>query len=161
MKFTELPLKGAYVIELEKQVDERGCFARTFCVDEFEEHGLVTKWVQMSTSFNYHKGQIRGMHYQEAPYGETKIVRCTAGSVYDVIIDLRSDSPTRDQWHAEILSQDNGRMLYIPKGFAHGYKTLEADTELFYMMDNIYHPGHKKTIEFEKELFEYQDKGFL
>lgn len=138
MKFTQLPLEGAYLIELDKHTDERGYFARTFCTEEFKNHGLVTQFIQMSTSFNLQKGQIRGMHYQEAPWEETKIVRCTRGAIYDVMIDLRKDSPTYQQWHGETLSADNGKMFYIPKGFAHGYKALENDTELFYMMDQIY-----------------------
>ena len=138
MKFTKLPLDGAYIIELDKHVDERGYFARTFCTAEFANHGLVTNFVQMSTSFNIQKGQIRGMHYQESPYEETKIVRCTRGSIYDVMVDLRENSPTYNQWYGEVLSADNGKMFYIPKGFAHGYKTLEDNTELFYMMDQIY-----------------------
>lgn len=138
MKFTPLSLKGAYLIEMDKHVDERGYFARTFCVEEFLKHGLVTNFIQMSISFNHEKGQTRGMHYQEAPYEETKIVRCTKGSVYDIILDLRKNSPTYKQWYGEILSEENGKTFYIPKGFAHGYKTLEANTELFYMMDEIY-----------------------
>ena len=138
MNFTPLPLEGAYLVELDKQVDERGYFARTFCREEFAAHGLATGFVQMSTSLNLQKGQIRGMHYQEAPYEETKIVRCTRGAVYDVMIDLRQGSATYNQWYGEELTQDNGKMLYIPKGFAHGYKTLEDNTELFYMMDEIY-----------------------
>ena len=138
MKFTKLPLEGSYLIEMDKHIDERGYFARTFCKQTFSTHGLVTDFVQMSTSFNKMKGQIRGMHYQEEPYAETKIVRCTRGSIYDVILDLRKSSPTYNQWHGEELSADNGKMLYIPKGFAHGYKTLEDDAELFYMMDQIY-----------------------
>lgn len=138
MKFTPLPLKGAYLIELEPHRDERGYLARTFCMKEFADHGLVTTFVQMSTSLNHKKGQIRGMHYQEFPYEETKIVRCTRGSIYDVMVDLRKDSPTYNQWHGEELSADNGKMFYIPKGFAHGYKTLEDNTELFYMMDECY-----------------------
>lgn len=138
MKFIALPLEGAYLIEQERHQDERGFFARTFCDQEFEKHGLVTNWIQMSTSFNTQKGQIRGMHFQEAPYEETKIVRCTSGSIYDVILDLRKDSLTYNQWYSEILSKDNGKMFYIPKGLAHGYKTLEDNTELFYMMDQVY-----------------------
>lgn len=138
MKFTPLPLKGAYLIELDLKEDERGYFARTFCEQEFEAQGLVTKFVQMSTSFNKKKGQIRGMHYQEEPYAETKIVRCTGGAIYDVMIDLRKDSPTFEQWYGTELTKDNGKMFYIPKGFAHGYKTLEDNTELFYMMDEVY-----------------------
>jgi dTDP-4-dehydrorhamnose 3,5-epimerase len=125
MKFTPLPLQGAYLIELEPHTDDRGYFARTFCVEEFKKHGLVTNFIQMSTSFNKKAGQIRGMHYQETPYEETKIVRCTKGAVYDVILDLRKNSPSYNKQHGEILSQKNGKMFYIPKGFAHGYKTLK------------------------------------
>ncbi len=138
MKFTPLPLVGAYLIELDQYVDERGYFARTFCKQEFAVYGLVTEFIQMSTSFNKIKGQIRGMHYQEDPYAETKIVRCTRGSIYDVMVDLRKGSPTYNKWYGGILSADNGKMFYIPKGFAHGYKTLEDNTELFYMMDQVY-----------------------
>jgi dTDP-4-dehydrorhamnose 3,5-epimerase len=138
MTFKELPLKGAYLIELDKHIDERGYFARTFCKQEFTTHGLVTDFIQMSTSFNKNRGQIRGMHYQEEPYAETKIVRCTKGSIYDVMVDLRKGSPTYNQWYGEELSADNGKMFYIPKGFAHGYKTLKDDTEIFYMMDEVY-----------------------
>ena len=138
MKLTPLSLQGAYLIESEPCHDERGYFARTFCAQEFAANGLITNFIQMSTSFNRKAGQIRGMHYQEEPYGETKVVRSTRGSVYDVIIDLRKNSPTYDKWYGDILSADNGKMLYIPKGFAHGYKTLEDNTELFYMMDQVY-----------------------
>ena len=151
MKFTSLPLSGAYLIELEPHNDERGCFARTFCVEEFKKHGLATNFIQMSTSFNKNKGQIRGMHYQEKPYEETKIVRCTKGSVYDVILDLRKDSRTYNQWYGETLSDTNGKMFYIPKGFAHGYKTLESNTELFYMMDQVYNSSSKKNTEHNLE----------
>jgi dTDP-4-dehydrorhamnose 3,5-epimerase len=149
MKFTPLSVIGAYLIELELKIDERGSFARTFCTKEFEKHGLVTNFVQMSTSFNYHKGQIRGMHYQEDPYAETKIVRCTSGSIYDIMLDLRKDSPTFNKWSGEILSATNGKMLYIPKGVAHGYKTLEDNTEIFYMMDEYYKPEAAKEINFD------------
>ena len=138
MKFTSLPLAGAYIIEFDKHIDERGYFARTFCKQEFAAYGLVTDFIQMSTSFNKTKGQIRGMHYQEEPYAETKIVRCTRGAIYDVMVDLRKDSPTYNEWYGEVLSADNGKMFYIPKGMAHGFKTLEDNTELFYMMDQVY-----------------------
>lgn len=147
MKFTPLPLEGAYLIELDKHMDERGYFARTFCKEEFEKQGLVSNFIQMSTSFNKEKGQIRGMHYQAFPYEETKIVRCTRGSIYDVIIDIREDSPTYNQRYGEILSAENGKMFYVPKGFAHGYKTLENDTELFYMMDEVYMEELAREIE--------------
>lgn len=138
MKLSPLPISGAYLIELEPHHDERGYFARTFCKQAFAEHGLVTDFIQMSTSFNAKKGQIRGMHYQAAPYEETKIVRCTRGAVYDVILDLRQDSPSFNQWFGQELSASNGKMFYIPKGVAHGYKTLKEGTELFYMMDQVY-----------------------
>lgn len=138
MKFTPLFLQGAFLIEQERNDDERGYFARTFCKDEFSAHGLVTDFIQMSTSFNKAKGQIRGMHFQESPREETKIVRCTQGAIYDVMLDLRPNSPTYNQWYGDNLSAANGKMFYIPKGFAHGYKTLEDNTELLYMMDQVY-----------------------
>ena len=138
MKFTPLPLEGAYLIELDPHIDERGFFARIFCQKEFSDLGLVTNFIQMSTSFNNKKDQIRGMHYQISPFEETKIVRCTRGSIYDVMLDLREGSPTYNQWYGTVLSSENGKMFYIPKGFAHGYKTLEHNTELCYMMDQIY-----------------------
>lgn len=150
MKFTELPLKGTYLIEMDKHVDDRGYFARTFCTQEFADHGLVTNFIQISTSFNHKKDQIRGMHYQEDPYGETKIVRCTQGAIYDVIVDIRKDSPTYNQWFGAILSQENGNMFYIPKGFAHGYKTLEDNTELLYMMDAIYVKDAAREIDYQE-----------
>lgn len=153
MKFTSLSVIGAYLIELEPKIDERGSFARTFCTKEFAEQGLITNFVQMSTSFNYNKGQIRGMHYQQEPYAETKIVRCTSGSIYDIMLDLRPNSPTFNKWCGEILSSTNGKMVYIPKGVAHGYKTLEDNTEIFYMMDEYYKPEAAKTIEFDFKSF--------
>lgn len=156
MKFTSLSIIGAYLIELELKIDERGGFARTFCMKEFEKHGLVTNFVQMSTSFNYHKGQIRGMHYQEDPYAETKIIRCTSGSIYDIMLDLRKDSPTLNKWSGEILSATNGKMVYIPKGVAHGYKTLEDNTEIFYMMDEYYKPEAACEIQVPSFLTEYR-----
>tara|TARA_R110002095_G_scaffold212443_1_gene201615 strand:- start:2855 stop:3319 length:465 start_codon:yes stop_codon:yes gene_type:complete len=149
MKFTPLPLKGAYLIELDLKKDDRGYFARTFCVDEFKEHGLTVDFIQMSTSFNKDSGQIRGMHYQEAPYEETKIVRCTRGAIYDVMIDLRKNSPTFNQSYGAELTADNGKMFYIPKGFAHGYKTLEDNTELLYMMDQPYVPKAAREIDYK------------
>ncbi|OHE76497.1 MAG: hypothetical protein A3F67_12275 [Verrucomicrobia bacterium RIFCSPHIGHO2_12_FULL_41_10] len=138
MKFIPLPLKGAYLIELEPHCDERGSFSRTFCAKEFEAHQLVSQFVQMSTSFNHHRGQIRGMHYQEEPYAETKIVRCIRGAIYDVMVDLRPNSETFNHWYGTKLSMENGKMFYIPKGFAHGYQTLTDNSEIFYMMDKDY-----------------------
>ena len=147
MKFTPLPLLGAYIIELEPHIDSRGSFARTFCVKEFEKQQLVSQFVQISTSFNPHKGQIRGMHYQEEPHAETKIVRCTRGAIYDVIVDLRPGSATFEHWYSVELAMDNNKMFYIPKGFAHGYKTLEDNTEILYMMDAYYVQELAREIE--------------
>jgi dTDP-4-dehydrorhamnose 3,5-epimerase len=138
--FVETKLKGVYIIEVEKMEDERGFFARTFCQDEFEAHGLNPRAAQCSTSFNKRKGTLRGLHYQVAPYGEVKMVRCTAGAIYDVVVDLRPDSPTYKQWMAVELSEDNRRALYIPTGCAHGFQTLEDNSEVFYQMSEIYHP---------------------
>lgn len=151
MRFKPLPLHGAYLIETEPIEDERGYFARTFCEKEFQKYGLITNFIQMSTSFNKRKGQIRGMHYQEAPYEETKIIRCTMGAIYDVMLDLRKNSPTFNQWYGTKLSRANGKIFYIPKGFAHGYITLEHSTELLYMMDQIYVKSSAKEIKFKKK----------
>jgi len=147
MIITPLTLKGAFLIEQDRHRDNRGFFARTFCKEEFQEKGLVVGFIQMSMSHNAEKGQIRGMHYQESPHEETKIIRCTKGSVFDVIVDMRSESPTYMKWHGENLSADNGKALYAPKGFAHGYKTLEDDTELLYMMDAVYAPESAREID--------------
>lgn len=146
MKFIELPLAGAFLILLEHKIDHRGYFARTFCIEEFSEAGLKTQFLQCSTSFNLKRGLIRGMHFQENPFAETKLVRCTQGKIWDVLIDLRENSPTFQQWHAEELSQQNGKMLYIPQGFAHGYQVLENHSEVFYMMDEMYHPDAAREI---------------
>jgi len=150
MIFKPLPIEGAYLIEMEKKYDSRGYFARTFCVEEFTAYGLVTNFVQTSTSFNNKAGQIRGMHYQKEPYSETKIVRCTQGAVFDVMLDLRPHSSTYQKWHGEVLSAENGNIFYIPKGCAHGYKTLEDNTELFYMMDQFYEQSAAMEIAHEK-----------
>lgn len=146
MKFTELSLQGAYLIELEPLHDHRGYFARTFCMKEFAAHGLATNFVQCSTSFNLKKGLIRGLHYQATPYEETKIVRCIRGKIFDVLVDLREQSPTFKQWLGFELSAENGRTLYIPKGFAHGYQVLEDNSEVFYMMDEFYVPNSAREI---------------
>lgn len=153
MKFKELPLKGAFLIEMDRKQDERGHFARTFCTKEFETQGLISHFVQCSTSFNLKKGLIRGMHFQVSPYAETKIVRCTQGSIYDVIIDLRENSPTYQKSYGVCLSAENGDTLYIPKGFAHGYQVLQDHSEVFYMMDEFYVPEAAREISpFSKEI---------
>lgn len=138
MILKETPLKGALIVDLERREDERGFFARTWDWDEFEAWGLNPKLVQCSISFNSKKGTLRGMHYQAKPHEEAKLVRCTMGAVYDVIIDLREDSPTFTKWLGLDLTADNHRMLYIPEGFAHGFLTLEDRTEVFYQMSQIY-----------------------
>lgn len=146
MKFTPSTLEGAVLIQLDPHYDDRGHFVRFFCEALFREAGLASRFIQMSTSFNRKKGQIRGMHYQAPPYEETKVVRCLRGAVYDVIIDLRKGSRTQGQWQGYTLSAENGCMLYIPKGFAHGYKTLAPETELLYMMDQVYHKGSARAL---------------
>jgi len=136
--FKELALKGAFLVEPAPNVDDRGFFARTWCFREFEAQGLKTEIAQCSISFNRQKGTLRGMHYQAAPHKEVKLVRCTMGSIYDVIVDLREESPTYKQYVAEILSADNRKMNYIPEGFAHGFLTLEDRTEVYYQISTFF-----------------------
>lgn len=138
MIFEETRLKGAYVIDPEPWNDSRGFFARTWCVNEFEKHGLNPRLVQCNISFNRSKGTLRGMHYQVAPFEEAKLIRCTMGSIHDVIVDLRQGSPTFGQHVAVTLSEGNRKMLYVPEKFAHGFVTLEDDTEVFYQMSEFY-----------------------
>ena len=153
MIFQETRLKGAYHIDLRRLDDERGFFARSFCQREFLEHGLDAKVVQCNVSFNNSKGTLRGMHYQAPPWEEAKLVRCTRGSIYDVIIDLRSESPTFLQWLAVELTAESRQALYIPKGFAHGFQTLEENTEVFYQMSEFYEPGYSHGIRWNDHLF--------
>jgi dTDP-4-dehydrorhamnose 3,5-epimerase len=138
MIFIETELEGAFVIQPQRLEDERGFFARTWCQREFGEHGLGTKWVQCNISFNKTEGTLRGMHYQVAPYKEAKLLRCTMGAIYDVIIDLRPESSTFMQHFAVVLTAQNRTMLYVPEGFAHGFLTQEDDTEVFYQMSEFY-----------------------
>ncbi len=140
MIYIPLRLSDAFLIEPEKREDARGFFARTWCQREFAEHGLNPNLVQCNISFNEQKGTLRGMHYQTAPHEEAKLVRCTRGALYDVIVDLRSESPTFCEWVAVELTQDNHHMLFIPEGLAHGFQTLADDTEIFYQMSEFYHP---------------------
>jgi dTDP-4-dehydrorhamnose 3,5-epimerase len=154
MIFTETNLKSSFLIEPEPCADERGFFARTWCQREFEAHGLQIRWVQCNVSFNKTKGTLRGMHYQVAPYAEAKLVRCTRGAIYDVIIDLRYDSPTFKQWLAVKLTADNRQMLFIPEGFAHGFQTLEDDTEVFYQMSEFYAPDYAKGVRWDDPAFD-------
>jgi dTDP-4-dehydrorhamnose 3,5-epimerase len=149
MLFTETKLKGSFIIDLEPFADERGWFARSFCKKEFEQIGHSAEWVQLNHSVTNDKGTIRGMHFQYPPYAEIKLVRCIAGSVYDVIIDLRSDSPTFLQWVGEELSYDNKKMIYIPAGFAHGFQTLADNSQLLYHHTSYYIPGAEGGIRYD------------
>jgi len=153
MIFKETPLKGAYLIEPELHEDERGFFARTFCQEEFREHGLNPRLMQCSVSYNRSRATLRGMHYQTAPYEETKLVRCTKGAIYDVIIDLRPGSPTFGRWAAAELTAANLRMICIPEQFAHGFQTLEDDTEVSYQMSEVYAPECARGIRWNDPAF--------
>ena len=153
MKFTEIPLHGAYIIDIEPIEDERGFFARSWCTDELKQHGLNTQLAQCNISFNHKKGTLRGMHYQIKPREETKIVRCTRGALFDVIIDIRPQSPTYKKWFGTELTQENHRALYIPEGFAHGFQTLEDNTEVFYMMSDFYHAECARGIRWNDNTF--------
>lgn len=141
MIFEKTKLKDAYLIKLDKRVDKRGFFARAFCEKEFLEIGQPFSAVQANLSNNIEKFTLRGMHYQVSPHEEAKIVRCVRGAIYDVIVDLRKDSPTVNEWVAAELNADNRHSLYVPKGFAHGFLTLEANTEVFYLMSEFYAQG--------------------
>lgn len=165
MIFTETRLKGAYIIELERLQDDRGFFARTFCRREFESYGLNPNVVQCNISSNLKKGTLRGMHYQAAPYEEAKLVSCMKGAIYDVIIDIRPDSPTYRQWVAVTLDELNSsthslinsstyKLLYIPEGFAHGFVTLMDNTEVFYQMSEFYMPEYARGIRWNDPVFE-------
>jgi dTDP-4-dehydrorhamnose 3,5-epimerase len=149
MKFIESELKGAYIIEIEPIEDYRGFFARSFCWTEFEQYGLNPHIAQCSISFNNKRGTIRGMHYQEKPHEEVKLVRSTMGAIYDVIVDIRRESPTFLKWIGIELSAKNRKMLYVPEGFAHGFQTLEHNTEVFYQISQFYHPESSKGIRWD------------
>jgi len=140
VKFEATALKGAYIIKPELITDTRGLFARTFCRNEFQKQGLASDLVQCNISFNRKRGTLRGMHYQADPYSEAKLVRCTMGAIYDVVVDISPDSPTFRKWVGVELSAQNRVMLYIPEGYAHGFQTLKEDTEVFYQMSEFYHP---------------------
>lgn len=156
MIFTETKLKGAFLIEVQKFEDDRGFFGRTFCQKEFQKYGLNPNVSQANVSYNKKKGTLRGMHYQAAPYEEVKFVRCTRGSIRDVIIDLRPDSPTYKQWTYADLSADNYLMLYVPEGFAHGFQTLEDETEVIYQVSQFYTPGSERGIRYNDPVFKIE-----
>ncbi len=156
MIFHKLKLEGAYRIDLEPREDERGFFARAWCQRELAEHGLETRVVQSNLSYNRHKGTLRGMHYQAPPHEEVKLVRCIRGSIFDVILDLRPDSPTYLQWVGVELTAANRQMLYVPRGFAHGFQTLEDDTEVFYHVSEFYHPEAERGVRWNDPQFAIQ-----
>jgi dTDP-4-dehydrorhamnose 3,5-epimerase len=151
--FQETKLQGAYIIDPERLEDARGFFARTWCQQEFLGHGLNPRVVQCNLSYNHKKGTFRGMHYQIAPYEEAKLIRCSRGAIYDVIVDLRPDSPTFKEHIAVILSADNRRMLYVPEKFAHGFITLEDDTEIFYQMSEFYSADRARGFRWNDSAF--------
>ena len=153
MIFAETELKGAYVVELQKLEDERGFFARSWCQREFEANGLSPRLAQCNVSFNVKKGTLRGMHYQAKPVEEAKLVRCTSGSIYDVIFDLRRDSPSFKQHIGVTLTSGNRKMLYVPEGFAHGFLTLEDNAEVFYQMSEFYAPDHARGFRWDDPMF--------
>jgi dTDP-4-dehydrorhamnose 3,5-epimerase len=153
MIFTEAPIFGAYLIDLERRGDERGFFARAFCENEFAALGLATRFVQANNSLSAHRGTLRGMHYQLAPMAETKLVRCIRGALYDVLLDLRLGSPTFGQSFGTELTAENRRMMYVPKGVAHGFVTLSDDTEAFYFVDQIYSPDHERGVRWNDPRF--------
>lgn len=153
MKFTETPLKGAYLVDLEEKRDDRGFFARAFCVEEFGALGLDCRIVQINNSVSVARGTLRGMHYQLAPKAETKIVRCIRGAFFDAIIDLRDGSPTFGKWFGETLTAENRRAIYVPKGFAHGILTLEEMSEAFYLVTEFYSREHERGIRWDDPAF--------
>ena len=153
MIFTETPLAGAFVIELEPREDERGFFARAFCKNELAEHGLPNEIVQANLSFNHRRGTLRGMHMQTPPHGEDKMVRCIAGAIWDAIVDLRPGSPTYLKWFGVELSAANRLMLYVPKGFAHGYQSLTDGSEVLYMVTQFYTPGAERGLRWNDPAF--------
>jgi len=154
--FLVTALNGAFIIEPERREDTRGFFARTWCQREVAAHGLNPCVVQCNVSFNKKKGTLRGMHYQAAPCAEEKLVRCTMGAIYDVIIDIRPESPTFKQYLSIVLTAQNRRMLYVPKGFAHGFQTLEDNTEVFYQMSEFYAPEYTRGIRWNDATFGIQ-----
>lgn len=153
MKFIDTPLPGARLVELEKRGDDRGFFARFFCEREYEQQGLNSRIVQINDAFSRDRGTLRGMHYQLAPMAEDKIVRCLRGSFLDVILDLRPDSATYLRHFAVELTAENRTMLYVPKGFAHGYLTLEDNTEALYLATQFYSPQHERGVRYNDPKF--------
>lgn len=152
LNISPTPLSGVFVIDPVRHADERGFFARTFCRQEFEAHGLQTAIAQCNTSFNPRRGTLRGMHLQLPPHAEVKLVRCIRGALFDAVVDLRAGSPTLGQWFATELNEENRRMLYIPEGIAHGFLTLEDNTELYYQISAFYHPECARGVRWNDPL---------
>jgi dTDP-4-dehydrorhamnose 3,5-epimerase len=153
MRFAPTPLGGAFMIELESVADERGWFARTFCTQEFAAHGIEMQVVQANASFNARAGTLRGMHFQAEPHAERKVIRCTRGAIYDVIVDIRDGSPTRAHWFGVELTAENGRMLFAPEGVAHGFQTLADASEVAYLMSREYAPDHAHGVRWDDPAF--------
>jgi dTDP-4-dehydrorhamnose 3,5-epimerase len=153
MIFLETRLAGVFEIHLEPRPDERGFFARSWCGREFEAAGVSSTLAQCSISFNVRKGTLRGIHYQASPYPETKLVRCTQGGIFDVVVDLRPESPTYKQWCSATLTAWNRNMLYVPEGCGHGFLTLHDDTEVFYQMSEFYHPDLARGVRWDDPAF--------
>lgn len=153
MIFTETHLKDAYIIDLKKIEDDRGFFARAYCQNEFADHNLQLNWVQANQAFSKNRGTLRGLHFQHAPYAEAKLMRCIRGAMFDVIVDLRSDSPSYLQWLGVELTAENRRALLVPEGFAHGYLTLEDNTEAFYPTSQFYTPMAEGGVRWNDPAF--------
>jgi dTDP-4-dehydrorhamnose 3,5-epimerase len=151
--FTPTPLAGAFVVDVEPQADERGAFARTFCAEEFARRSLCSSFSQCSTSFNRQAGTLRGLHYQVGPHAEAKLVRATAGAIFDVIVDLRAGSPTRRAWFGVELSASNRRALYVPEGFAHGFQALTDGAEVFYQISRPQAPDAARGVRWDDPAF--------
>ncbi len=154
MRFIATPLPGVMVIKPERNADERGFFARTWCVNEFEQRGLETRLVQCNISFNRCKGTVRGLHYQIAPHAEAKLIRCTRGSIYDIALDLRPDSPTFKKWFSITLTARNRLAMYIPIGLAHGLQTQTDNTEILYQMSEFYYPEYARGVRWTDPAFD-------
>jgi dTDP-4-dehydrorhamnose 3,5-epimerase len=151
--FVRTDLDGAWIVDVERLEDERGFFARAWCREEFAQHGVDVDLVQCSISFNRRRGTLRGMHYQARPFAEVKLVRCTRGGIYDVVVDLRPGSPTFRRWVSAELTEDNRRSVLVPAGCAHGFQTLSANTEVFYQMSRVHAPEHARGVRWDDPAF--------
>jgi len=146
MKFKKTGLNGNFLIDLEKREDRRGFFARYYCAKEFSAYGLNTNWLQINNSLSYQAGTLRGLHFQKPPYAEVKLVRCLKGAVWDVVVDLRRGSKTYGKWFGSTLSEENRSMMYVPRGFAHGFQSLMNDSEILYLVSDNYEPNAEVTL---------------